>query len=103
MDEQQETNTTPRSKIAMRFLFTLICMVLLHAVYLVIQVTTLIQYAILLLTRSASEPLRRFANRAISYSYRLMRYVTLNENTRPFPFAELPQEMESPEDPVRFD
>ncbi len=102
MDEQQETKI-PRSKIGMRFLITLICMVLLHVVYCVIQITALLQYIILFLTCGCSEPLRRFSNRAIAYAYRLMRYVTVNESTRPFPFTDLPPEMEHPEDPVKFD
>jgi hypothetical protein len=69
----------------------------------IIQMTTLIQYVILLITRSYSEPLRSFSNKAAAYVYRLIRYMTLNDNTRPFPFTDFPGEIESPEDRARFD
>ena len=38
-----------------------------------------------------------------SYGYRLMRYLTLNENQRPFPFSQFPAEVEPPDDAVRFE
>jgi hypothetical protein len=93
----------PRGKIGMRLLLTILCLVILHVVQFVIQVISLIQYIILFITRNYSEPLRKFSNQAAAYAYRLIRYVTLNENTRPFPFTEFPKEMESPEEPVKFD
>ncbi|MGA2404121.1 MAG: DUF4389 domain-containing protein [Syntrophobacteraceae bacterium] len=93
----------PRGKILIRLIFTLICLVILSIMHFIIQMTTLIQYIVLLITRSYSEPLRSFSNKAAVYVYRLIRYVTLNENARPFPFAEFPKEMESPEDSAEFD
>ncbi len=93
----------PRGKIGIRLLFTILCLIILHVVQFVIQVISLIQYAILLITRTYSEPLRKFSNQAATYAYRLMRYTTLNENARPFPFTEFPKEMEIPEEPVIFD
>jgi len=38
-----------------------------------------------------------------AYGYRVMRYLTLNDNLRPFPFSELPQDMEPPVGEVKFD
>ena len=93
----------PRGKIGIRLIFTLLFLVILSIMHFIIQVLTLIQYVILLITRSYSEPLRAFSNKAAAYVYRLIRYVTLNDNTRPFPFTDFPRELESPEDPVRFD
>lgn len=93
----------PRRKIAIRLIFTLVFLVILSVMHFVIQMIALIQYVILLITRSYSEPLRSFSNRAAAYVYRLIRYITLNDNIRPFPFAEFPQEMESPEDSAGFD
>ncbi len=93
----------PRGKIGIRLLVTLLFLIILSVMHFLIQVITLIQYVILLITRSYSEPLRTFSNKAAAYVYRLIRYVTLNDNTRTFPFADFPQEIESPEDPVRFD
>jgi len=93
----------PRGKIGIRLIFTLIFLVILSAMHFIIQMLTLVQYAILLITRSYSEPLRSFSNKAAAYVYRLIRYVTLNENTSPFPFTDFPQEIENPEDPAKFD
>jgi Domain of unknown function (DUF4389) len=93
----------PRGQTAMRLVFTILCLIILHVVQFVIQVLTLVQYAILLITRSYSEPLRGFSNKAAAYVYRLIRYITLNENTKPFPFTDFPQEIEKPEEPVKFD
>ncbi len=98
-----QNDKVPRGKAATRLIFTLISMIVLYVVQFVIQALSLIQYAILLITRSYSEPLRKFSNQAATYSYRLVRYITLNENQRPFPFSDLPPALEPPEDPVRFD
>ncbi len=93
----------PRGKIGIRLIFTLIFLIILSLMHIMFQMIALIQYVILLLTRSYSEPLRSFSNRAAVYAYRLIRYITLNDNIRPFPFADFPQEMESPEESARFD
>ena len=93
----------PRGKIGIRLIFTLLFLLILSLMHFIIQVATLIQYFILLITKSYSEPLRSFSNRAAVYVYRLIRYVTLNDNARPFPFHELPKEMDSPVDSAEFD
>ena len=41
-----------------------------------------------------SARLREFANAVIAYQYRLLRYVTYNESTVPFPFSQFPQVLE---------
>ena len=68
-----------------------------------IQLTSLFQFIYLLLTLKYSEPARKFSNRVAAYGYRVMRYLTLNENQRPFPLAEMPAELEPPEAQVSFD
>ncbi|MFZ2446518.1 MAG: DUF4389 domain-containing protein [Syntrophobacteraceae bacterium] len=92
-----------RIKIATRLIFTLICLIIFYVVQFVIQAMGLLQYVILLITRGYSEPLRKFSNQAATYNYRLVRYITLNENTRPFPFSEFPPVMEEPEETIKFD
>ena len=92
-----------RKKIGIRILYTLLFLVILGLMHFLIQMITLVQYVILLITRSYSEPLRSFSNKVAAYVYRLIRYITLNDNTRPFPFSELPGEMESLEGEARFD
>ena len=93
----------PRGKIGVRLIYTLLFVVILSLLNFMIQLIALVQFAILLLTRSYSEPLRSFSNKAAAYAYRLIRYVTLNDNTRPFPFMDFPAEMEKPERVARFE
>lgn len=38
-----------------------------------------------------------FANRTIAYFYRVLRYLTFNEDQLPFPFSRFPDEIEKPE------
>ena len=60
---------------------------------LLIVLTTLFQFLLLFITLKHAELLRAFANRVISYVYRLWRYISLNSSRRPFPFAEFPAEL----------
>lgn len=93
----------PRGKIGVRLVYTLIFVVILSLMNFMIQMIALMQYVILLLTRSYSEPLRSFSNKTAVYMYRLVRYITLNDNTKPFPFSDFPGEMERPEGFARFE
>jgi len=56
-----------------------------------------------LVTLRHNEPARTFANQVATYGYRVMRYLTLNENQRPFPFSDFPAAIELPDEEVRFD
>lgn len=102
MDELSEGGIS-RGKIGIRLIFTLLFLVILSVMHFVIQMIALIQYVVLLITRSYSEPLRTFSNKAAVYVYRLIRYITLNDNIRPFPFTDFPGEIDSPEDTASFD
>ena len=102
MDELSQ-GAIPRGKIGIRLIFTLLFLVILSLMHFLIQMIALIQYVVLLITRSYSEPLRSFSNKAAAYVYRLIRYITLNDNIRPFPFTDFPQEIENPEDTAKFD
>ncbi len=77
MDKLSQIDT-PRGKIGIRLVFTLLFLVVLSIMHFVIQVLAIIQYVILLITKSYSEPLRSFSNKAAAYVYRLIRYITLN-------------------------
>jgi hypothetical protein len=44
--------------------------------------------------RPPADEVRHFANRTISYLYRVLRYVTYNDSVVPFPFSNLPDEIE---------
>jgi hypothetical protein len=101
MNEIPELKIT-RKQIGLRLLYTLLFMVAFEILKLVIQVTVLFQYIYLLVAREYSAPLRSFSNKAAVYAYKLIRFLTLNDNSKPFPFAEFPVELDPPADHVEF-
>jgi hypothetical protein len=94
---------TSRKQVAIRLLYTLLYMAIFELVKTIVLLITLFEYFFLLITLQHNEPARAFANKVATYGYRVMRYLTLNENQRPFPFSEFPAEIELPDDEVRFD
>lgn len=103
MVEYVEETSVTRKQIGVRLLYTLLFLIVFEVLKLIIQVAVLFQFVYLLITKGYSKPLRSFSDRLSSYVYRVIRYVTLNENQRPFPFSEFPPEMEQSEEPVRFE
>ena len=101
MNEQPQGSLS-RSRIGVRLLYTLLFAGIFCIVKFLILVTTLFQFALLFITLKHSEPVRTFANRLVSYAYQVWRYITLNSNQRPFPFAEFSGELELPEEEVSF-
>ena len=101
MNNEQES-TVNRKKIGIRFLYTVLFVVVLEILKIIIQVTVLFQFIYLFISKKHSEPVRRFSNKVTIYCYRVLRYVCLNENPRPYPFANFPTEIEQPADTVVF-
>jgi hypothetical protein len=91
-----------RAQIALRLLYTLLYLAVFCILKSIILLTTLFQFVYLFITLKHSEPTRLFANKMVTYAYRVWRYITLNENRRPFPFTEFPEEIEPPEEEVSF-
>lgn len=100
-NDAQVINT--RRQVAIRLLYTLLYVAIFEVVKTIILLTTIFEYFFLLITLRHNEPARTFANKTATYGYRLMRYLTLNENQRPFPFSEFPAEIELPDEDVRFE
>jgi hypothetical protein len=100
-DESQVT--TCRKKIAIRLLYTLLYVAIFEVVKTIVLLITLFEYFFLLVTLRHNEPARTFANKVATYGYRVMRYLTLNENQRPFPFSDFPAEIEPSDEEVRFE
>jgi hypothetical protein len=92
-----------RRQVAIRLLYTLLYAAIFEVVKTIVFLITLFEYFILLITLRHNEPARAFANKVATYGYRVMRYLTLNENQRPFPFSDFPGEIELPDEEVRFD
>jgi hypothetical protein len=101
MDSVEAPEALSRKKIAFRFLYTVFFVILLEILKLVIQLTVVFQYIFLFITTEYNEPVRKFSNKVAVYAYKVMRYVTLAENARPFPFSDFPPEMD-PADPEAF-
>ena len=91
-----------RKDIAVRLLYTIFFLIVFEILKLIVQVCVLFQFVLLLITRAHNEPVQRFSNKVLSYAYRVMRYVTLNDNQRPFPFTDFPIEMDPVEEEPRF-
>lgn len=92
-----------RKKIAVRLLYTILFFIVFEIVKIIIQVCVIFQYVYLLISKTYNDPVRNFSNKVSVYGYRVLRYVTLNENKKPFPFSNFPKEIESPDMEVLFD
>lgn len=90
----------PRKEIAIRLLYSIFFLIVFELLKIVIQFIVLFQYVYLFITCSSNEPVRKFGNKVVAYGYRVMRYITLNENAKPFPFGNFPEEIEPPEDDI---
>jgi hypothetical protein len=93
----------PRKKIVIRLLYTILFFIIFEILKTIIQVSVLFQYVYLLISKTCSEPVRNFTNKVSVYAYKVLRYVTLNENNKPYPFQDFPQIMELPEAEVFFE
>ena len=87
-----------RKETAIRILLTLLFVVIVERIIdAVLAVVILFELVYALITRRPpGESVRRFANRTLSYLYRIMRFLTYNEPEPPFPFADFPSEVEPP-------
>jgi Domain of unknown function (DUF4389) len=69
-------------------LITVVVVMLLGALMVFMLLFTLVT------KRPPADEVRHFANRTLSYLYRVLRYVTYNDSVVPFPFSNLPDEIE---------
>jgi hypothetical protein len=102
MNDTPETASVTRTRITVRLLYTMLFLAVFCILKAIILLTTLFQFISLYITLKPSEPVRTCANQVVTYAYRVWRYVTLNANARPFPFADFPPAMEPSESEVIF-
>ncbi len=102
MNDMEEIKI-PRKQIFIRLLYTVMYLIVFEILKFFVLVSVIFQYIYLLITQTYSVPLRNFSNKVATYAYQLLRYLTLNENYRPFPFNDFPAESESPVDFVKFE
>ena len=98
-----ESKTFPRKKIIIRLLYTVFFFIVFEILKLIIQVSVLFQYIYLLISKTYNNPVRNFTNKVSIYAYTVLRYVTLNENEKPYPFNDFPEEKELPGEEVLFE
>jgi hypothetical protein len=92
---QDDNTPIERKETSMRILLTALFVVIWHLTAMVLGVTILFQLAFALITKRApGERVKHFANRALSYLYHILRYLTYQELEPPFPFADFPPELE---------
>ena len=92
-----------RQKIAIRLLYTILFLIVFKIIKIIIQVSVIFQYGYLLILKTYNNPIRNFSNKVSVYAYRVLRDATLNENEKPFPFDNFPQEIELPDREVFFE
>ncbi len=95
--------TVSRKRIGIRFLYTLLFVVVFEILKTIIQLSILFQYIYLFISKRYNNRVRKFSNKVITYTYKVMRYLCLIDNNRPFPFADFPAVIEQPEEIVSFD
>ncbi len=92
----EEEATLSRGATGVRIIYTLLFFVIarvLETVFLAVVLFQLV-YA-LILEREPSPIVRGFANRILSYFYRIGRYLSYNDSELPFPFRDFPEEVEA--------
>jgi hypothetical protein len=95
-------NQPTRKRIGIRLIYTVLFLIVFEILKTIVQLAVLFQFVYLLITKKYSNPVRNFSNKVAAYAYKVMRYLTLIDNRRPFPFSEFPAEIEPPEDTVEF-
>lgn len=99
-----EQSTDKRWAMLKRLIFTIICLIGFEVVEITVVLLVLFQYGHMLVLGKRNEYVRKFSNQLSWYAYRVLRYATLNENGRPFPFGPLPgaDDVEPPSRSVHF-
>jgi hypothetical protein len=99
--EELEGEEISRGETGIRILLSLLFALVWSVVEMVLLALVVFELAFALITeRAPGDRIRGFANRVVSYAYRIFRYLTYNDEVAPFPFSDWPSEIE-PSHPVR--
>ena len=101
MDNKKQLNGS-RKEIFIRFLYSMLYLVVFEILKVIVQITVVFQYIYLFVSLSHNDSVRNLSNKVAAYTYEVIRYLTLNTNLRPFPFNDFPAEIEQPVEQVRF-
>ena len=97
-----EEMTPSRKEILIRLLYTLLFLLVFEIIKLIVQVAVVFQYIFLFITLDYNRPVRNFSNKLATYTYYVIRFLTLNKNVRPFPFNDYPEPLEDSVEQVIF-
>jgi predicted membrane protein len=92
-----------RKKIAIRLLYTILFLIVFAILTIIIKISVIFQYIYLLSSKTYNNPIRNFTNKVSVCVYKVLRYITLNENEKPYPFNDFPIEFELPDTEVIFE
>ncbi len=92
-----------RKKIAIRLLYTILFLIEFAILTIIIKISVIFQYIYLLISKTYNNPIRNFTNKVSVCAYKVLRYITLNENEKPYPFNDFPIEFELPDTEVIFE
>jgi flagellar basal body-associated protein FliL len=101
--EKEQKPVVSRKQIGIRLLYTILFLFILGIVIVIVKLVILFQFIYFFITQKPNESVRQFSNKISTYGYRIFRYITLNESQRPFPFIDLPPELEPSEEKIAFD
>ena len=87
-----------RKNIGIRSINVFFFMIAWKIVSVFIFFLTFFQFVYLFFTTKHSEAIKTLSHKLTVYSYKIMRYITLNENTIPYPFNKMPEEIEPAEE-----
>jgi hypothetical protein len=94
--DPDEREAIPRTETGLRILLTLLFWLIGSVLETLVLVLVVFELGVALATqRLPSERVRDFANRILTYYYRLGRYITYNESRVPFPFSDFPEVLEA--------
>lgn len=91
MEEQMRQRLSSRD-IWMRALYMVLFAIAYGIAETIIFFLVVVQFFVILLTRSANEPLLGFGKNLSMYVYQILQFQTFNTETHPFPFSNWPDE-----------
>ncbi len=91
LDRDDGGDEVDRGETGRRALISLLFLIIIQVVEAVLLIVVLFELAFAAITRRApSDTVRRFAKGVLDYTVEVVRYLTYNEDSPPFPFREFP-------------
>ncbi|MCP4993093.1 MAG: DUF4389 domain-containing protein, partial [Gammaproteobacteria bacterium] len=89
MNDEMQDNLSDRET-WIRLLYSLLFGTIYLMLKLVVLAVVLMQYGFVLFSGEKNQPLLHFGDQLSHYIFQILRFVTFNSETKPFPFADWP-------------